>query len=438
MTSPTSPDRDDRRSLRRHLLGGFVTIGVLVFGLGGWAATTEISGAVIGSGLVVVESDVKKVQHQTGGTVGELRVREGQRVSAGDVVLRLDDTVLRANLAIVVKGLDEMAGRKARLESEIDGLADIRFPKTLLDRADDPEVARVLQSERRLFELRRTVRTGQKSQLGERITQLEEEIRGHTAQETAKAEEIVLIGRELDGVRDLWQKNLVPITRLTALERETTRIRGERAQLIAQVAQARGRISELRMQIAQIDQDLGNEVARELRDTESRIGEFVERRTAAEDQLGRVDLRAPVTGKVHQLAVHTVGGVIGPGEAVMLIVPESEPLSIEVRVVPSDIDQIVPGQPVGIRFSAFDQRTTPEITGKVQRVAADVTHDGRTGQSYFSVRVAIPPEELARLNTDRVVPGLPVEAFFKTADRTVLSYFVKPLQDQLARAFRER
>lgn len=438
MTGPAPTDRDDRRSLRRHLLGGFLTIGMLVFGLGGWAATTEISGAVIGSGLVVVESDVKKVQHQTGGTVGELRVREGQRVSAGEVVMRLDDTVLRANLAIVVKGLDEMTGRKARLESEIDGLAEVRFPAALLGRASDPDVARVLQSERRLFELRRTVRTGQKSQLGERITQLEEEIRGHAAQEAAKAEEIVLIGRELDGVRDLWQKNLVPITRLTALERETTRIRGERAQLIAQIAQARGRISELRMQIVQIDQDLGNEVARELRDTESKIGEFVERRTAAEDQLGRVDLRAPVAGKVHQLAVHTIGGVIGPGEAVMLIVPESEPLSIEVRVVPSDVDQIVPSQPVGIRFSAFDQRTTPEITGRVQRVAADVTHDTRTGQSYFSVRVAIPPEELARLDTDRVVPGLPVEAFFKTTDRTVLSYFVKPLQDQLARAFRER
>lgn len=438
MTRAALPDPDDRRSLRRHLMAGVLTIGLLVFGLGGWAATTEISGAVIGSGLVVVESDVKKVQHQTGGTVGELRVREGQRVSAGEVVMRLDDTVLRANLAIVVKGLDEMAGRKARLESEIDGLTEVRFPAPLLARAADPEVARVLQSERRLFELRRTVRTGQKSQLAERITQLEQEIVGHAAQEAAKAEEIVLIGRELDGVRDLWQKNLVPITRLTALERETTRIRGERAQLTSQIAQARGRISELRMQIAQIDQDLGNEVARELRDTESRIGEFVERRTAAEDQLGRVDLRAPVAGKVHQLAVHTVGGVIGPGEAVMLIVPESEPLSIEVRVIPSDIDQIVPGQAVGIRFSAFDQRTTPEITGKVQRIAADVAHDGRTGQSYFSVRVAIPPEELARLDVDRVVPGLPVEAFFKTTDRTVLSYFVKPLQDQLARAFRER
>lgn len=438
MTLSASSTPDDGHSIRRHLLGGFITIGVLVFGLGGWAATTEISGAVIGSGLVVVESDVKKVQHQTGGTVGELRVREGQRVSPGEVVMRLDDTVLRANLAIVVKGLDEMAGRKARLESEIDGLAEVRFPAALLDRASDPDVARVVQSERRLFELRRTVRTGQKSQLAERITQLEQEIIGHAAQEAAKAEEIVLIGRELDGVRDLWQKNLVPITRLTALERETTRIRGERAQLTAQIAQARGRISELRMQISQIDQDLGNEVARELRDTESKIGEFVERRTAAEDQLGRVDLRAPVAGKVHQLAVHTVGGVIGPGEAVMLIVPESEPLSIEVRVIPSDIDQIVPGQAVGIRFSAFDQRTTPEITGKVRRVAADVTHDGRTGQSYFSVRVAIPPEELARLETDRVVPGLPVEAFFKTTERTVLSYFVKPLQDQLARAFRER
>src|SRR5262245_26283361 len=220
---PSEVHRDERRSLRAHLLGGAVIVILLTAGLGGWAATTQLSGAVIASGSVVVDSNVKKVQHLTGGIVGEVLVRDGARVHVGDVVVRLDETVLRANLAIVVKGLDEMNARKARLESERDGADEIKFDNALLARIGESEVARAIESERKLFALRRNARTGQKSQLAQRIAQLEEEVRGSTALQEAKAEEIELIRCELDGVRALWEKNLLQMTRLTGLEREAAR-----------------------------------------------------------------------------------------------------------------------------------------------------------------------------------------------------------------------
>ena len=431
--------RDERSSIRRHLIGGSVIALLLTVGVGGWAATTELSGAVIAPGSVVVDSSVKKVQHLTGGIVGELLVRDGQHVRTGEVVLRLDDTVTRANLAIVIKGLDEMAARRAaRLEAERDRAEELVFPAALLARAQEPDVAAAIESERKLFELRRSARLGQKSQLKERVAQLEEEIRGHTALQEAKAEEIELILRELEGVRALWAKNLVQLTRLISLEREAARIKGERAQSIAAAAQSRGKISETELQIIQIDQDLSSDVARELREVDSKIGEFTERKVTAEDQLKRIDLRAPQDGVVHQLAVHTVGGVVAAGDPVMLIVPEADALSIEARIFPQDIDQLHLGQAAGLRFSAFNQRTTPEINGTITHISADVSREEKTGQSYYTVRIGTSPEEIARLGNVKLVPGMPVEAFMRTYDRTVISYFTKPLHDQILRAFRER
>ena len=296
----------------------------------------------------MVDTNVKKIQHPTGGVVGELFVRDGQRVSAGNVVLRLDDTVTRANLAIVLKGLDEMTARRARLAAERDRAEEIAFPGEFLARAKDPDVAAIIDGERKLFELRRGVRLGQKSQLKERAAQLGEEIQGHLALQKAKAEEIDLIRRELEGVRELWSKNLVQINRLIALEREAARLTGERAQSIFATAQSRGKISEIELQILQIDQDLSSEVAKELRELDGRFGEFIERKVAAEDQLKRVDIRAPQDGVVHQLAVHTFGEVVTSGNPVMLIVPDADVLSVEARVPPQDIDQLHLGQPAGL------------------------------------------------------------------------------------------
>jgi HlyD family secretion protein len=421
-------------SIRRHLVGGSIVVLTLICGLGGWAATTELAGAVIASGSVVVESNVKKVQHPSGGVVGELLVRDGQRVSAGDVLVRLDETVTRANLGIVIKGLDDMNARKARLASERDGADDIALPHALLARNNESDLSSAIDSERKLFALRRSARLGQKAQLKQRIMQLQDEVRGHAALQDAKAEELDLIKRELEGVRVLWSKNLVQLTRLIALEREAARIKGELAQSISASAQVHGKISETELQILQIDQDLSSEVARELREVDSKIGEFVERKVAAEDQLKRIDIRAPQDGVVHQLSVHTVGGVVTPGDPLMLIVPEADQLAIEAKVAPQDIDQLRVGQAAGLRFSAFSQRTTPEITGAISRISADVSTD----QTFYTIRVAIEQEQLARLGDVRLVPGMPVEVFAKTYDRTVASYFIKPLHDQILRAFRER
>jgi HlyD family secretion protein len=427
-----------QRALHRHILGIVVASIVLVVGLGGWAATTEFVGAVIAPGQLVVNSNVKKVQHPTGGVVGELRVRDGDHVKAGEVLIRLDDTQTRANLAIVTKALDENAARQAREEAERDGVDVIHFPQGLLARMDDPDVAKAVNGERKQFEIRRSAREGQKSQLKERITQLNEEIRGSQAQITSKNSQIDWIVKELEGVNDLWRKNLVPYSRVTALEREKERLDGERGQLIAAIAQAKGKITETELQILQVDQDMRTEVGKDLADIRAKTAELIEKNVAAEDQLKRVDIRAPLDGIVYQLAVHTVGGVIGAGDVIMLIVPDADALEVEAKIPPQDIDQVHIGQPAFLRFSAFNQRTTPELNGQVSRVAADATEDQKTGNRYFTVRVAVPESEIARLGGLKLVPGMPVEAFIQTTPRTVMSYLVKPLRDQMLRTFREK
>jgi len=425
-------------SIRRHILAGIILVACLVFGLGGWAATAQISGALISPGSVVVDSNVKKVQHPTGGVVGELFARDGDHVKAGDVLLRLDDTVTRANLAIVTKGLTELYARKARLAAERDGTDTMPVPAELADKSNDPDAKEALSSERKLFDLRRKARLGQKEQLRQRVAQLNEQISGLAAQQDAKTKETRLIEQELVGVRDLWQKNLVQLNRLTSLERDAAKIEGERGQLIASAAEAKGKISETELQILQIDQDLSSDVAKELRETDSKIGEYVERKVTAEDQLKRVDIRAPQDGIVFQSTANTVGGVVTAGDQIMLVVPESDQLMVEVKVDPKDIDQVQFGQAVVLRFSAFNARTTPEINGTVSRIAADTSTDQRTGQTYYVARIAITPEEIARLGEVKLTPGMPVEAFIQTGARTMLSYLVKPLHDQLMRSFREK
>jgi HlyD family secretion protein len=438
MNQPQPPALDSTRSIHRHVLAGLIIVLVLAGGVGGWAGTMTLSGALIAQGQVVVDSNVKKVQHPTGGIVGELRVRDGDRVKQGDVVVRLDETVTRANLAIVNKGLNELYARRARLESERDGLPAVKFPDDLLERASDPDVAALLDGERKLFDLRSSARNGQKAQLRQRVEQLGEEIRGLKAQRESKEKEIKLIIREKEGVHDLWKQKLVPLTKLTQIERDETRLEGEAGQLIAQTAQVGGKISETELQIIQIDRDLSSEVAKETREIDGKIGEFVERKVTAEDQLKRIEIRAPQDGTVFQSTAHTVGGVITAGDAIMLVVPEADSLTVEAKVNPQDIDQVREGMPALLRFSAFNQRTTPEIYGKVSRISADASADQRTGQTYYTVRIALPADEVAKLGEVRIVPGMPVETFIQTGDRTMISYLTKPLHDHLMRMFREK
>jgi HlyD family secretion protein len=427
-------------SIQRYMIVGMVIVGFVTFGIGGWAATSELTGAVIGQGVLVVDSSVKKVQHPTGGVVGELRVREGDKVKAGDILLRLDETQTLANATIISQGFDELLARQARLEAERDNADQIIFPKVLLERTRDPasEAARAIAAERSLFELRRQARGGQKAQLRERSAQLQEEIKGYLGQAEAKQREVDFIHQELEGVRTLWQKKLVPMNRLTALERDTARLEGERSQLSGMTAQAKGKIAEIELQIIQVDQDLRTEVGKDLIEARSKISELTERKTAAADQLNRIDIRAPQSGRVHQLTVHTVGGVISPGEQIMLIVPDADALAVEVKIAPRDIDQVYVGQTASMRFAAFDQKTTPEIEGEVSLVSADLTQDQRTGTSYYTVRVLLKSEELARLGNAKLLAGMPVDVFIKTPGRTALSYLIKPLRDQAGRAFKER
>jgi HlyD family secretion protein len=424
-------------SISKHIRYGSALVAMLVFGLGGWAATNEIVSAVIAQGSVAIESNVKKVQHPTGGVVGQLYVHDGDHVTAGQLLIRLDETASRADLEIVRKALNGLYARKARLAAERDGADAVAVPPELADTRDDPDAKEALASERKLFAARRQARLGQQDQLKQRIGQLDEQVAGLNAQKQANDKGVALTEQELQGVRDLWTKNLIQLNRLTTLQREEARLQGEGGQLIASAAVAKGKIAETQLQILQIDQDFVSDVAKQLRETESKIGENVERKVAAEDRLKRTDIRAPQDGIVFQSTANTIGGVITAGDPIMLIVPESDQLMVEVKIDPKDIGEIRLGQPAVLRFSAFSLRTTPEVNGTVSRIAADTSTDQRTGQSYYLVRIAMRAAAVGDLFELKATPGMPVEAFIRTGEGTLLSYLVKPLHDQLLQAYRQ-
>ena len=432
------PRRGLDASVTRYMLCGFAVMFLLVGGLGVWAATTEIAGAVIAPGVVVVESHVKKVQHPTGGVVGDLRVKNGSRVEQGELLIRLDDTLTRVNLQMITQQLDQLHVREARLKAERDDAASFAIPDVLLARTGEPEIKEILKGEESLIRSRRESITGQKSQLHERTLQLGKEAEGIQAQIQAKRQEIGLIAEELEGLAHLEAKQLVTTTKVAALKREKARLEGELGQYEAAVAQASGRKTEIALQIVRLEQEMRTEVVKELREVQSRIAELSERRIAAEDQLRRIEIRAPEAGVVHQLAVFTQGGVINPGEPILLIVPQDQRLVIEARIAPKDIDQVFIGQMTTVRFAAFDQQTTPHVSGAVSSVSADLTRDPTTGEAYFTARISLPDGELAQLGANKLQPGIPADVQIKTQDRTALSYLVKPLSDQVNKAFRER
>jgi HlyD family secretion protein len=425
------------KALHRATIFGTACILLFAGTIGLWAGTAPLSGAVIAPAQFVVDSYIKKVQHPSGGIVGELKVREGQRVAEGDMLIRLDETITRANLQIITNMIDELSTRRARLEAEISSSETVETPPELAARLSDPDLARMIESERRLFESRRSAREGQKSQLRKRITQLQDEITGLKAQQDAKVREASFITEELKGVRELYNKNLVQLPRLNALEREAASLEGQRGQLVAAVAQSEGRIAEINLQIIQIEEETRAEGMRELREIQSRLSEMSERRVAAEDQLKRIDIRSPSSGYVHQLNVHTVGGVIAPGEPLMFIVPIDESLNLEGRIFPQDVDQLTLGQKATVRVHASNQRTTPEIYGTLTRISADVSRDPQTGMAFYTIRVALPPEEVRRLGNVKLLAGMQADVYVQTSNRTPFQYFMKPLTDQFARAFRE-
>lgn len=435
-----TPLRDPFRDILLTACTGLAVLAVLAGTVGVWATTAPLSGAVIAAGQVVVESNVRRIQHPTGGIVGAIHVNDGDRVKAGDVLVRLDETTARANLGMIDNQRNQLAARKARLEAERDGRTEMVPPPALAAPEGDADglaaIAGILAGETTLFRSRWVAREGQVSQLKERIAQIREEIGGLDAQNVSKHEQIRLIEQELGGVRKLYAKNLIALSRLTSLEREAARLSGEAGQLVAEIARAKGRITETELQIIQIDQDQRREVAAELREVDARLADLAERRVAALDQLKRIELRAPQDGIVHQKAVHTIGGVVSAGEQIMLIVPERDRLVIEARVEPQTIDRLKLGQPVLLRFSAFDSATTPDLAGTLTRISADLTRDSQTNLSYYVTRIALQAGEEEKLAGKPLVPGMPVEAFIQTGARTAVTYLMKPIEDQLMRAFR--
>ena len=424
-----------RRQTRRTLLIA------LVFGAGSfaWAGFAPLEGAITSSGTLVLENDIKSIQHPTGGVVSELFVSEGQHVAAGDLILRLDETATRANLAVIMNDLTTGIARRARLIAERDQLKKPEFPKELLDRAGtEPEVASMIESERKVFESRMTSRNGQKAQLREKIGQTQKEIDGLELQRKSMDIQLRVARNELNGLRSLESRGFVPKTRITTLDREIARNDGVLGDTMSRIAQSHGRITETEIQIQQIDRDHATEVNKELRETETKVSEQRERRIAADDQLKRIEVRAPIAGILQQVTVHTIGGVIHPTDQLMMIVPDADQLIVETHVKPQDRDQLALDQTTRVRFSSFNQRTTPEVLGTVFRISGDIVRDTRTGQTYYNVGVRVPEAELAKLKGAKLAAGMPADTFFKTTDRTMMSYLLKPLTDHWQNSFSGR
>jgi len=414
-----------------------VLLVALVLG-GGWMALMPLAGAVVVPGNLVVQSNVKTIQHPTGGVVAEVPVHNGSRVNIGDLLLRLDATQAQASLQMVSKQLDESRARIARLIAERDGLPLPEIPAEMAARLNESAVKNLLASEETQFKARANARYSQKDLLQSRVAQLGEEIAGLDSQVESKGKQLELIAGELTGVQDLYDKRLVPLTRLTTLQRETARIEGERGQLISAIAETKAKVGEAQLQIVKLDQDFRTDVVKELGETQGKAAELEQRGVAARDIIDRIELRAPTSGIIHQLAAHTIGGVIRAGDAIMEVVPDSDDLQIEARLQPNDIDQVQVGQKALIRFSAFNQRVTPQLVGLVSYVSADVSHDQQSNAAYFTVRMTLPDEERRRLAGLQLVSGMPAEVFMQTGSRTMMSYLLKPLTDQFNRAFVER
>jgi HlyD family secretion protein len=423
-------ERELRAGLRILLVAG-------VLG-GGWFFFVPLAGAVVVPGNLVVQSNVKSIQHPTGGVVAEIAVQNGSHVGAGDLLVRLDATQAQASLQMVSKQLDEVRAKIARLSAERDDLGQIEIPPQLAARADNDTVKSLLASEQSLFKARFSARHSQKDLLQSKVAQLTEEISGLDTQVESRAKQIELIQGELAGVQDLYDKRLVPLTRLTTLQREAARLDGERGQLISSIAETKSKIGEAQLQIVRIDQDFRTEVVKDLGEAQGKEAELVERGVAAQDLLDRIEIRAPTSGVIHQLAAHTIGGVVKAGDSIMEIVPDTEDLQVEARLQPQDIDHVHAGQTAFVRFSAFNQRTTPQLTGTVSYVSADTSRDQQTNTSFFTVRVTLPEDERRRLAGQQLVPGMPAEVFMQTGSRTMVSYMFKPIAEQMRRAFVEQ
>ncbi len=436
-------------SLRGPIKAGFLISALTFGGFGAIASFTKITGAVTAPGKIVVESWTKKVQHNEGGIVADILVDDGFEVRQGDLLLRLDDTQTRAKLTIVNKQLAQQQARLVRLKAERD---DRAAPDFASPRSEDE--AEAVATERLLFSARRWSLVNQKEQLAQQVIEKEREIDGFEADIQSIDEQFVVASKEHGDLSQLFAKKYVTQTRVLQLEREIAGLRGRHGQRIADIARTREQIAEIKVQLVRLDADFKRDVLTELAAVEVKTAELVEQKIQAEDFLTRIEVRAPQSGIVHELAVHTKGGVVRPTDILMIIVPKGDKLVVEARVSPQDIDQVAVGQPAVVRFTNFNRPTTPDLNAWLTRVSADVAIDqpgqpwsGRptaavgTSQQlapYYGARIEIPDDELKKLDGAKLIPGMQVDTFITTSERTVMSYLMKPVQDRLTRVMRER
>lgn len=422
------------------ILTGLAVVGFMVGGLLVWATTTAISGAVVAQGFVSVESKIKMVQHAEGGIVAELFVKEGDIVTGGDLVLRLDATDLRANHAIVAANLNDLYGQRARLQAERDGADKVRFPEALVQAAATDEVtAKVIASQTAAFEARRANKQGQIHVLRQKIAQITQEINGLKSQQEARAKQLEIAIADLEIIKPLLDSGNTTRQRVMTLEREVASVTGDVGKIQSDIARTRAAAEEAELQILQLEKEFQEKVSRDLQDVQTKIPELEEKRQALAAKLKLVEIRAPASGMVMNLSVFTVGGVVTPAREIMQIVPQGDQLIVEARIAPQDLDQVKIGQDAFVRVSAFEQRNTPVLNGTVVMVSGAQIVDPQSRTTYVNVNVEIPKHEVAKLRRDQKLrPGLPAEAFIRTSERTVLDYLTKPLWDQIMRAWRER
>ncbi|RJL02820.1 HlyD family type I secretion periplasmic adaptor subunit [Paracoccus aestuarii] len=424
--------------VRGSIIIGLTTVIVLVGGFLIWSLSSEISGAVVASGQVEVEQHRQIVQHPDGGVVQQISVAEGDRVEAGDLVLSLDGNLLRTEYTIVNGQYFEILARRGRLEAERSDADEILFTAELLDEGKgSPTVSSLIDGQASLFHARLDTLRQSMDQLGKQAETITSEMAGIEAQIAALARQRELIGRELTDQQSLLDRGLAQASRVLALEREAARMDGELGSLQAGLASAAIRQTELEIQRLRLSAERREEAETQLRDLGYRELELAERRRSLTEQLDRLEIRAPVSGVIYNMQVTTPRSVIRPADALMYVIPQDRPLVIGARVATINIDEIQPGQPVALRFSAFSQRTTPEISGRLDRVSADALIDEATRMPYYRAEVSIPPEELEKLGALSLVPGMPVEVYIQTGNRSPMAYLMKPLTDYFVRAFRE-
>ncbi len=425
------------KSLRSTQLLGYGSLVAMLAIFGAWTAFANLSGAVIAPATIVAESYSKKIQHREGGNVLKILVKDGDDVEAGQDLVLLDPTEIKAELGIVTNQLNELSIKKVRLSSQRDGSPKLDLPLSMQASVEDPVVMEIMTGQRHLLESTLQTATSKKDQLKEQLGQLKDQIGGIGSQISSSKKQMTLISAELANLRKLQQQGLVPISRVSAMDREAARLDGELGQFAATKAAAEAKIGEVKLQVIQVDEDVRNQALLELRDVDAKIAELEQRQVTAAARLSRMSIKAPITGTIYQLAVHTDGGVVGPGETLMMIVPKADDLVLQAQVAPNDIDHVHMGQAAHIRFNAFNSRLTPEISAEVTQVAADTSRADAQSPPFYAIRLTISAAELAKLGDNKLKPGMSAEAFIQTESRSPFSYLIQPLMDQFSHAMRE-